>query len=131
MFESPFRNNRSCRFVIDPLDIGISGMQLELIENIKEYIEKDLSDPFSVSFQSKNPMLKIGWLKLDGFLVDEAMKEYRLTLTIWEKDGTQNKRHTLCEGPLPYILEYTNSNPTFFQDCKGWALHYDEMLSAD
>ncbi len=128
MFKSPFRNEPSCRFVIDPLDIGIADMQLELIKSLEKCLRTGNFEPVTVSFESRNPMRRIGWVKIDCSLIDEAEENYRLTLTIWEKESPNKKRHTLCEGALAYINEYVNSAFAFRQDCKGWAMIFDIML---
>ena len=121
--------NKKVGFEVNPLDIGIAEIQMNLIKRLEREIPEHGDFATIVEkFESKNPMLDISNIEVVcKFLNKDVPKKTQrsLEINITDKSGVNTFNYVIANGDKAEILNTINQKD-FFRICKSVAMNVNE-----
>ena len=121
--------NKKVGFEVNPLDIGLAEIQMNLIKRLEREIPEHGDFATVVEkFELKNPMLDISNIEVVcKFLNKDVPKKTQRTLEInvTDKSGINTFNYVIANGDKSEILNAVHQKD-FFRICKSVAMNVDE-----
>ena len=117
---------RFSKFEVDPLDINIIKMQIDISKKVKSImVGQEQPCDFQEQYLSKDPTKQIGLITIDCLINKNT--QCSLILTVYNKEKMAEESTCLFRGNLADLSDYL-SGTSFSGICKGHIMWFDYVL---
>lgn len=117
---------RFSKFEVDPLDVNIAKMQMDISKKIKSIMAgQEQPCDFQEQYLSKDPTKQIGLITIDCSINKNT--QCGLVLTVYDKKKMSEESTCLFHGHIADLSDYL-SGTSFLGICKGHIMWFDYVL---
>lgn len=120
------------KFVVDPLDVHVAGMQMDLEKALKAYAKgKRKFKPIVLRHESRDQTLCIGLVELScrESATDTEMLDF--VVSVWDKEHKRCHEYCFAKVNKSDAYDYVLRSRDVFTTVKGLSLWVSELNSKD